>query len=368
MTTKTIYLDYNATCPLIPEIWDDVAAVMRAPYNASSIHGLGRKGHHMLEGARRAIAELTNSDSKNIVFNSGATEGNNTVLKHFSGAPVLVGATEHPSVLEAREDAHSIPACLDGTIDLNALEDLLKTIRPKLVSVMYANNESGVINPVQKISGLCKKYGAFYHCDGVQALGREAVDIFELGIDFLTISGHKIGGPQGSGALIMGMCGETPTLLHGGGQEKKARAGTQNLASIHGFGLAARYCQENMNTATQTLRGLRDHLEAKILEICPECVIHGKSAQRLCNTNFFSVPGLSSQTMLMGLDLENIAASNGSACSSGSTKTSHVLKAMNVADDLAGAAVRISLGHQTNQEDVDHFLDVFTAIYKRARR
>ncbi|MCB1532996.1 MAG: cysteine desulfurase [Alphaproteobacteria bacterium] len=357
------YLDYNATAPLRPEAFELMSALMAAPHNASSVHGLGRAGRLAVEKAREQVAVLAGVPSTQVIFNSGATEANNTVIRYFrKDGPVLVSAIEHPSVLEAADDLIRIPVETNGVVDLNALEALLSEHKPALVSVMMVNNETGVIQPIAEISALAKKYGAMLHCDGVQAAGRIPINMAELGIDFLSLSAHKIGGPQGVGALVLGLCGITPSLLHGGGQEKSARAGTENVAGIAGFGVAAELASIE---DYQNLAHLRDEMEARLREISPEIIIHGQNAPRVAGTSMLSLPGVKSETMLMALDLDGVAISNGSACSSGTVKTSHVLKAMGAADEVAGSALRISMGWNTSPEDIECFLAGWEKLYAR---
>lgn len=345
-----VYLDYNATAPMRPEVQTLVAGLMARPLNASAVHGRGREGRKHIEAARRSVAALVGADPANIIFNSGATEGNNTVLQYFRGR-VLVSAIEHPSVLNVRPDAEHIPVNPDGIIDLAALEGLLKQ-EPKavLIAVMLANNETGVIQPIAEISALAGRYGAWLHCDGVQAAGRIPVDIAALGVHSLTLSAHKIGGPQGVGALVLGQCGETPVLLTGGGQEKKTRAGTENVAGIAGFGLAADLAAKGLSS------DLRDSMERQLAEIYPGLIVHGKNVPRLPNTSLFSLSGFKAETLLMALDLAGFCVSNGSACTSGKVEASHVLKAMGVLDSVAISALRVSMGPETTKADIDVFV------------
>lgn len=364
MPNERIYLDYNATTPLRSAALESMQNALSQPLNASSIHAFGQMGRKIVEDSRTQVAALINIPAAQLIFNSGATEGNNTVLKYFSGERVLVSAIEHPSVLEASPKAEHIPATPDGLIDLQKLEALLNTGKtPALVSVMLVNNETGVIQPIKDISALAKKYGALMHCDTVQAAGRIPVDMTDMDIDFLTLSSHKIGGPQGIGALALGICGITPTLLQGGGQEKYARAGTENVAGIAGFGAAAEDAETEIGKSAIDLRAF----EKALLKIHPGTIIHGQNAPRVSNTTLFSVPGLPSETALMALDLDGIAVSNGSACSSGSIKTSHVLNAMNVDNATAKCALRVSTGWHTSQKDLDRFLESWTKICKRIR-
>jgi cysteine desulfurase len=360
---KKIYLDYNATTPLRPAALEAMQAILSDPLNASAVHSFGQRGRHIVEQARNAVAKLVNVPAAQVIFNSGATEGNNTVLQHFvrSGDHILVESTAHPCMLEPAPKAARIPVDKDGLIDLDALEDMLKNTRTALVSFMLANNETGVIQPAGKIAALAKKHSALVHIDAVQAIGRMSVDLQDIGADFLTLSSHKIGGPQGVGALIIGICGVTPTLLYGGGQEKYARAGTENVAGIAGFGAAAAKAQENINAPPITMRDF----EAKLRTLFAEIIIHGKKAPRIHNTTLFSLPGLTSESALIALDLDGIAVSNGSACTSGSVKASHVLKAMGVDSNIAACAIRISIGWHTTQCDLDTLIMSLKKIYGR---
>lgn len=363
---KKIYFDYNATAPMRPEVFALMADIMAKPYNASAVHGYGREGKRIIDSARRQIAALTGADSNNVIFNSGATEGNNTILKHFAAkGRILVSDMDHPSVLDVIPDSEKIPSLKNGLINLDALEEMLKQAKTELVSVMLVNNETGIIQPALEISKLAQKYGAWFHSDCTQALGRIPLEINALGIHFMTCSSHKIGGPQGVGALILGLCGETPTLLNGGGQEKRARSGTENVAGIAGFGLAAELAQKNMPGEQKRLQHLRDHLETQILKSYPSIRIYGTNVPRVAGTSMFSIPGTSSETMLMAFDLEDIAISNGSACSSGSVKASHVLKALGASDEDSTSALRVSLGWDSKEDDVAAFLNAFEKIIGR---
>lgn len=362
-----IYLDYNATAPLRPEARQALLGAHDAPLNASAVHSFGRRGRKIVEDARSTLSNAITCPAAQIIFNSGATEGNNTVLQHFAltypNERILVGATEHPSVIEATQQNTPIPVLPSGLIDLAALEKMLQQ-KPKtsLVSVMLANNETGIIQPIAEISALAHRYGALMHSDATQALGRIPLNMQELGIDFMTCSAHKIGGAQGVGALAIGLCGITPILLHGGGQEKKARAGTENVAGIASFGAALSAALSSLTEESKRLINLQSTLENQVKSITPAAIIHGITHDRLPNTTFLSLPGLTSETMLMAFDLEGIAVSNGSACSSGTVKQSHVLRAMGVDQTIAQSALRISTGWNTSQEDIDRFLEVWNKV------
>ncbi len=353
---EQIYLDYNSTAPARPEVAEAVSALLKEPSNASSVHGFGRRARMRVEKARDQIAALAGCKNTQVIFNSGATEGNNTVLKSFTGQRVLVSAIEHPAVLDAASEAERIPVTRDGVIDLNALEVMLEqTPAPALVSVMFVNNETGVIQPVEEISKRVHAAGAQFHVDAVQAAGRTPIEMNRRGIDFLTLSAHKTGGPQGVGALIVGPCAQAPVLLHGGGQEKRARAGTENVAGIAGFGVAVELALADMDKY-QKLAALRDSMEARLKDIAPEAVIFGQGAPRAANTFLIALPGIPSKTQLMHMDLEGIAVSNGSACSSGKVHASHVTRAMGYDENAANSALRVSMGWNTKDGDIEAFV------------
>lgn len=361
---KRIYLDYNATAKLRPDVRDRMVEIMDTPHNASSVHGFGREGRAIIEKAREEVAALVGAQASQVIFNSGATEGNNTVLSHFKGARILISAIEHPSVREAAEHAEIIPVTPEGLINLEALEKCLQQ-KPQtgLISLMLVSNETGIIQPVAQAARLAKKYGSLVHCDAVQGAGRIPVDLTELNVDFLTVSAHKLGGPQGAGALVLGLCGDTPILLKGGQQEKGARAGTENVAAIAGFGLAAKIARDNLE-AYKSLEKQRDKME-KELGTLQGLTIHGQNVPRVANTTLLTLPDVSSEVLLMALDLEGIAVSNGSACSSGTTRPSATLKAMGLSDKDASSALRISLGWATTDEEIDIFLKTWSKITTR---
>ena len=371
---KRFYLDYNASTPLHPKSWEAMQSLLSAQnhaYNASAIHSFGREGQKIIENARKDISNLIGADKNQIIFNSGATEGNNTILRHFStqypNDTILISAIEHPSILEARNTLPNIkiiPVDDNGLIIIEELERLLKENTVCLVSIMAANNENGAIQDVSEMSKITNANNALYHCDATQAAGKISINMKELDIDFLTISSHKIGGPQGVGALALGICGQSPSLLFGGGQEKSLRAGTENVAGIAGFGAAARSALNNIEEY-QKLKKLRDDFESKLKDISPDIIIHSQGAKRIANTSFFSLPNADSQTLLMALDLEGIAVSNGSACSSGRVKPSHVLEAMGKDKKLTSSALRISMGWATKGEDIEAFLEAWQKIYTR---
>jgi cysteine desulfurase len=296
-----------------------------------------------------------------VVFTSGGTEANHLALLGFSGLR-LVSAIEHPSVLEAVPDAARVPVQPDGRLDLAALAELLARLRPALVSVMLANNETGVIQPLAEAALLAHAHGALLHCDAVQAFGKLPLAPASLGADLVTLSAHKLGGPPGVGALVLREGLEPASLQRGGGQEQRRRAGTENLPGIVGFAAAL-----EPTTDWTHVRSLRDRLEAGARAIRPDAVVVGATADRLPNTTCLLVPGLAAETQLMALDLAGVAVSSGSACSSGKVGPSHVLAAMGLPPEAARCAVRVSLGWPTTEADVDAFLTACRPLYTRRR-
>jgi cysteine desulfurase len=359
------YLDYNATAPVRPEAALAMAAALGRTGNPSSVHRAGREARALLEQARESVAALVGAPAHAVVFTSGGTEANNQALQSVSG-PRLVSSIEHDSVLAAAPDALRIPVDGDGVIDLAKLAELLAAARPALVSVMLANNETGVIQPMREVVACARRHGALAHCDAVQAAGKIPIDFSELGLDFMTLSAHKLGGPAGVGALVLGP-GIEPVALHqGGAQERRWRPGTENLPGIVGFGSACELAAADTGWQ-QRVGALRDRLEAGIAAIAPQARVLGAGAPRLANTSCVAMPGVGNQTQLIELDLAGIAVSAGSACSSGKVGPSHVLAAMGVAADEAQSAIRVSLGWASTASDVDRFLAAWGRLYERTR-
>jgi cysteine desulfurase len=350
------YLDHNATSALRPEAKQAMLAAMALAGNASSVHGEGRAARAMLDQARDQVARAVGVIAPMVVFTSGGSEANNMALK---GAPVerlIVSAIEHPSVLEAAKASGKpveiVPVDGNGVIDLAALEAMLNGPRA-LVSVMLANNETGVIQPVGEVASLAQQHGARVHCDAVQGLGKIPVNFGLLGVDLMTLSAHKLGGPVGAGALVVRDGLAIEPLIHGGGQELRRRAGTENLVALAGFGAVAQ--------SKQDVRRLRDRLEAGL----DGAAIFGNDAERLPNTTCFAYPGMLAETLLMAFDLDGIAVSSGSACSSGKVAKSHVLSAMGVQPEISRAAIRVSLGWDTTENHVDTFIAAWRRILAR---
>jgi cysteine desulfurase len=361
----TAYLDYNATVPVRPEVIEAVRTAMAQPGNASSVHRVGRSARHAIETAREAVAALIGASADAVVFTSGGTEANNQAIASVGG-PVLVSSVEHESVLAAAGDAVRLAVDEHGQVDLADLEERLATLRPALVSIMLANNETGVVQPVAAAASMVRRYGALSHCDAVQAAGKLDVSMAELGVDLLSLSAHKLGGPQGVGALVLGPGVEPRALLRGGGQERRWRAGTENLPGIVGFGRAAELVLAD-DGWRRRIGSLRDELEAKILALAPSTRIYGRGVWRLPNTSCLAMPGVGNETQLIAFDLEGIAVSTGSACSSGKVGPSHVLAAMGVAPAEAACAIRVSLGWASTEDDTARFVDAWGRLFARSR-
>jgi len=360
------YLDYNATAPVKPAVARAMAEALGVVGNASSVHGFGREARRRIEDARTEVAALVGARPDQIVFTSGGTESNNLALGASRGA-VVVAATEHVSVLAAAPTALVAPVRPDGVIDLEALAALLSgSGRPALVAVMLANNETGVIQPVGEVAALARSQGAATHSDAIQAAGKLAIDFPALGVDLMSLSAHKLGGPQGVGALVVGDRIELAPRALGGGQERRRRAGTEAVPAIVGFGEAARLARAEL-ASFQRLSALRDELERRVLESAPEVRLHGGGAPRLPNTSCFSTAGLSSEVQVIALDLAGVAASAGAACSSGKVEPSHVLRAMGASESETRSAIRVSFGWGSRPEDIDRFMAAWAPLHARRR-
>lgn len=378
MAIERIYMDWNATAPLLEEARAAMMAALMLPGNPSSVHSEGRAARSLVEKSRRQVAALVGGAAQNAVFTSCATEAANMVLspRYKMGRSVLpfgklyVSAIEHPAVrLGGRFDSVvEIPVMPSGIIDLAALEVLLAAHAPEhglpMVAVMLANNETGVIQPVTDVAALVHAKGGVLVVDAVQAAGRIAVDIEALDADFLMISAHKLGGPKGVGALIArGEMLMPEPLVRGGGQEKGHRGGTENLSAIAGFGAAAEYATNDLINRNLEITALRDQMEAGMRKAASDVVIHGEAAGRIGNTTFFTLPGLKAETGQIAFDLEGVALSAGAACSSGKVGQSHVLTAMGL--DAGVGGLRISIGPTTTQADIEKVVAVFAKIAAR---
>ena len=360
------YLDYNATTPVRPEVAGAVEDCMATFGNPSSVHQVGRKARAAVETAREAVASMVGSQASGIVFTSGGTEANALALRGLKSQSncesIVATAVEHPSVLVHVSKSDHIPVGDRGQIDLDALENMLRARRPPvLISVMFANNETGVLQPVAQIVQLAKTYGALVHCDAVQAPGKVQVDFQNLELDAMSVSAHKFGGLKGAGALVLRDGLSVIPDIPGGGQERGHRAGTENVVGIVALGAAAA-CVSDSDSNIDRIKNLRDRLEIEIRNNVPHSKVVGGNVERLGNTCCVITPGVSSEIQLMKLDLAGVAIGAGSACSSGKIAPSHVLLAMGVDPSDAKCAIRISLGLDNTEADVDRFLQAWIPL------
>lgn len=371
--SERAYLDWNATAPLRPEARAAMGAALDVVGNPSSVHREGRQARVLVEAARAQVAALVGGSAKQVSFTSGGTEANVFALSQWVTEAlssricgcVLVSEIEHPSVLAggrySADSTQKIPVSPSGIVDTVRLQEMLDAAvragTAPLVSVMLANNETGVVQPIRAVADLVHAAGGVLHVDAIQAAGRMPCDLEALGADLLTLSAHKIGGPMGVGALVRrddALHLPVP-LIRGGGQERGLRAGTENLPGIAGFGAAAAAAHRDLETVGARLADLRRRLEEGIRAATPRATIFGADVERVPNTTLFAVPGMKAETAVIAFDLEGVAVSSGAACSSGKVQTSHVLEAMGVAPDLARGAVRISLGWDTDETDLERF-------------
>ncbi|HEV7881812.1 cysteine desulfurase family protein [Bradyrhizobium sp.] len=368
-----VYLDWNATTPLRPEAREAMAAAWNLSGNPSSVHAEGRAARRLVEDARAAIAGAVGANVRNVVFTSGGTEANSLALtpgiRRISGLPInrlIVAAIEHASVLTGGrfppEAVGTLRVGKSGVIDLNHLREMLADGPPALVSVMSANNETGALQPVAEVADIVHGAGGLLHVDAVQTFGKIPRDLKELKADLISISAHKIGGPKGVGAVVLaadlnGLEGS----IRGGGQELGRRAGTENVAGIAGFAAAAKAAVASLDGDMDRVDKLRKRLEIGLRQTRGVFVFSEKTP-RLPNTTLFTVPGLKAETAVIGFDLEGIAVSSGSACSSGKVQPSHVLEAMGFGPELAKGAVRLSLGWSTTEADIDCCLEAWRKL------
>lgn len=379
MTELRAYLDYNASAPLLPQARAAMLDALDGSANPSSVHREGRNARRIVEAARSAIAALVNGKTDHVVFTSGATEAASTLLtpdwKMGRGAVrmsrLYVCAADHPCLLNGGRFSadHVVRIGVDraGLCDLMALEAALvghdRTDGLPLVAIHLANNETGVIQPVGEIAALVKAAGGVLVVDAVQAAGRLPLDMTDGTGDYLILSSHKIGGPLGAGAIVAASDLMMPTpLITGGGQERGHRGGTENLAAIAGFGAAARVARDGL-AGIDAIRKLRERIEAAVLDLAPDAQIFGNGAPRLANTTFFAISGLKAETAQIGFDLAGVSVSAGSACSSGRTGPSHVLKAMGLGDNEG--ALRVSIGPRTTAAEIDMFRLALSGMLQR---
>ena len=370
------YFDWNATTPLRPQAAAALTQALGVPGNPSSVHAEGRAARRLVERAREEVAALVGAEPGNVVFTSGGTEANmlalapgiETAREKRPRDRLLLSAIEHSSVRSGgrfpRSMIEDVPAGSDGRVDLAALSDAVRRATLPLVSLMLANNETGVVQPVADAAAIVHAAGGLLHVDAVQGPGRIPCNIGSLGADLLTISAHKLGGPKGVGAVVRRSddLHFSDPLVRGGGQERGLRAGTENVAGIVAFGAAAAAAREHGPAEAARMRTLRHAVEAGIKAIAPPAVIFGGAAERLPNTTLFTVEGMKAETAVIAFDLEGVAVSSGAACSSGKVQPSHVLAAMGVSPALTRGAVRVSLGWSTTETDIERFLGAWRKL------
>ena len=358
-TDVSVYLDYNATAPAQPEVIKAMAETMAlGATNPSSVHAPGREARRRIEKAREEVAALVDADAEQVIFTMGGTEANNLVLAGCGMPRILVSAVEHAAVLRVAlmksQNANVIPVSIDGVVDLDALDQLLGADEtPALVSVMAANNETGVLQPIKEVVEISRSHDAKIHTDAAQAAGKVAIDFSGWNVDFMTLSAHKIGGPQGVGAVICRKRDDLRPIILGGGQEHGLR------------GVAARLAATELESSAHRMVILRDSMEKHLLDEVPHMKIIGAGAARLPNTSCMTMPGVRNDTQVMALDLAGVAVSAGSACSAGKVEPSHVLDAMGIGEDNAIATIRVSLGNSSTQPHVEKFIAAWLDLWKR---
>ncbi len=375
-----IYLDFAATTPVAPEVMEEMLPFFTEFYgNPSSIHGFGRDARRAVEKARGRVAELLHVPARDLYFTSGGSESDNWALKGAAlaeknrGKRILVSAVEHHAVLDACKwlqgqgfDVIFLPVDQYGTVAPETVEKYI-TDDTVLISVMAANNEIGTIQPVREIGEIAREHGILFHTDAVQAAGAFPLNAAAAGADLISISAHKIYGPKGIGALYIRGGTRMESLIHGGAQERGLRAGTENLAGIVGFGKAAELAAQRMEQDSARITALRDRLIHGILDRVPGAVLNGHPTRRLPNNCHFSFPGIEGEALLLRLDLAGIAASAGSACTAGSMEPSHVLLAIGQRSELANGSLRMTLGRETTEKEIDEVLEVLPKIAKDLR-
>jgi len=385
MTKTPLYCDYNAGAPVRAEAAVAMARALAAGGNPSSVHGAGRRMRAMIEDAREKLAAALEANAENVVFTSGATEALHLALDVFVGhylqtvegqlraadAPahpepsIIVAECEHDALFEQgrRRSMMRAPLRADGLVDLDVLQRVIEAApKPALVALQFANNETGVIQPVGQVAALCRQHGAMLLVDAAQAFGRIPVSLADLDATYLVVSSHKLGGPPGAGALVLAPGAPFMATRFGGGQERGRRPGTENGPAIVGFAVAAEWALRDMAAEAARMTALRDRFERGLPS---DAMVFGAAAPRLPNTSNFALPGLSAETAVIAMDLEGVAISSGAACSSGKVKSSRVLAAMGVAPELAKAALRVSFGHESKETDVEEALSALNKVAAR---
>lgn len=377
---KKIYLDHNATTPMRAEVLEATLPYFKEKFgNASSIHGFGREAKVALEDAREKVAEILGASSSEIFFTSGGTEADNLAIKGTAfanpkkGRHIITSEIEHHAILESCKflekegfEITYLPVNSQGLIDP---EDLRKAIRDDtiLVSIMYANNEMGTIQPIEELCKIAKKKGIYFHTDAVQAVGKAPIELKKLDVDMLSMSGHKIYGPKGVGALFIRKGVRITPLSHGGQHERSRRAGTENVAGIVGFAKALELVVGEMKNQNTHLKNLTEAFYKKLIESIPDVILNGDLNRRIPNTLNLSFKGVEGESVILSLDMKGVAVASGSACTSGTLEPSHVLSAMGVDPAIAQGAIRFSFGRDNTMEDVEYVADLLPEIVQRLR-
>ena len=364
-----IYLDYNATAPLHKNVIKKIQNLKFEEFgNPSSVHKIGRNSKKIVEEVRRNILSTLKAKNYDLIFTSGATESNNLAIKGFikknNIKTIFSLQTEHSSVIDVVKNLDIEKKFFNinpnGTVNLKEIEELLsKQTNPFLVSIMFANNESGIINPIYEISKIVRKYKGIMHCDGVQSLGKIEIDLDSLDVDLFAISSHKIGGPTGIGALLINTRNNISPEIIGGGQEKNLRSGTENFLGIVGFGEAINEVNNLTKICNSEIKNNRDLLETNLKKLSNEIIIFGEDTDRVANTCYVGYPSMTSENQVIALDQHGICVSSGAACSSGKVEPSHVLKAMQVDEKYIHSAIRVSLGWDSTKEQIETFLNIW---------
>lgn len=381
---RRVYLDYNATTPLHPEVKATMVNAMELYGNASSHHGFGTEARKVIENARRIVAEALGAEPEEIIFTSCGSESNNLVLKGVTCSnaicrigcernEVIVSGIEHPSVLNTAKclkgegkTVHFLPVDGNGVVQVKELDDLLSD-KTGLVSIMFANNEVGSIQPIEEIARMVTERGILFHTDAVQAFGKVPINVKALDVDFLTLSGHKIYGPKGIGVLYKKKKHKVCPLIHGGHHEFNLRAGTENTVAIAGLGKAVELAVSHMASEWERIETLRNWFEEQVEQRIPEIKINSRAVKRLAGTSNISFRYIEGESILYDLDFSGIAVSTGSACSSGSLEPSHVLMAMGRDHGLAHGSMRFSMGMNTTQDDLAYTVEELVKVVNRLR-
>ena len=377
---KRIYFDHGATAPMLPEVVEAMS-----PYfsdkcgNASSIHSFGREARKAVDEGRESIARLLSAEPSEIVFTSGGTESDNLAVKgsamhgHRMSGHIITSVIEHPAVLEPcaylKErgfEVTKVPVSTDALIDPEAVRNAIRD-DTVLISVMMANSEVGTLQPVEEIGRIAQDSGVLFHTDAVQAVGKIPIDVEKLGIDMLSISSHKMHGPKGIGALFVRKGTEIDPMLHGGGHERGLRSSTENVPGIVGFGTAAEIAKRDMDKVSAGMRDIRDGMVKRVLDDIPNSYLNGHPTKRLAGNAHFRFDYIEGEGLVLGLDMLGIAASTGSACSTGSLEPSHVLIAMGLRHEQAHGSLRITLGRENNHEEASYFTEVLPGVVSKLR-